>query len=36
MAVLEAIFTGGVAGDAVKLLFEKEIERAIQRVLKLG
>ena len=36
MAVLEAIFTGGVAGDAVKLLFEKEIERSVQRVLKLG
>lgn len=36
MSVLETLFEGDVGADAVKLLFKKEVERAIQNVLPIA
>jgi DNA-binding transcriptional MerR regulator len=36
ITVLETLFEGDVGADAVKLIFKKEVERAIQSVLPIG
>jgi hypothetical protein len=36
MAVLETLFEGDVGAEAVKLIFRKEVERAIQGVLPIS
>jgi DNA-binding transcriptional MerR regulator len=36
MAAIETLFQGGVGAEAVRLIFTKEVERAVQEALQLG